>query len=304
MKSISMQRTSAGHLSAQDSGANLIQQDVDSDMVNTHTATRTDSLQTVTADAGGVAYMAPGNTTINSSLNGDGYPKLSPTTSTSMSPVEWLLQNFELAQDMSIPHSTMYKLYLHYCNENKLKPLTVASLGKVINNVFVCLGTRRLGKRGNNKYHYYGIRVIPGSAVSQLTEDENLAVCQQPAQKHCKFLPCSVGTLKVEKDYEQNTNNSIASSHSNSIPKDPHQHISGRIPDFSYIEYSPVFHPPEDCTLKDLDTFCRIYREHCATYLDAVVNLKFQTVESLWREFWGSQDKNNGDEKYLSKTKL
>ena len=40
-------------------------------------------------------------------------------------------------------------------------------------------------------------------------------------------------------------------------------------------------------------------------FLDAVVNLEFQTVESLWREFWRSQDNNNGDEceeeKYLSK---
>jgi hypothetical protein len=99
---------------------------------------------------------------------------MSHTTSTLMSPVEWLLQNFELAQDMSIRRSTMYKLYLHYCNENELKPLTAASLGKVINNVFVCLRSRRLGKKGNNEYHYCGIRVIPGSAVSQLTQDENL----------------------------------------------------------------------------------------------------------------------------------
>jgi regulatory factor X 1/2/3 len=60
--------------------------------------------------------------------------------------------------------------------------------------------------------------------------------------------------------------------------------------------------------LEDLDTFRRIYREHCAAFLDAVVNLKFQTAESLWREFWRSQDNNNGDErdkeKYLSNTNL
>lgn len=40
-------------------------------------------------------------------------------------------------------------------------------------------------------------------------------------------------------------------------------------------------------------------------FLDAIVNLEFMTVESLWREFWRSQDNNNGDEceeeKYLSK---
>jgi regulatory factor X 1/2/3 len=313
MKSNSTQRTSACHLFAQDTGAYFIQQDVDPDAVHTHTATRTASLQRVTADVGGVAYVGPGNTTTKpSSLDGGGYPNLSLATSTSMSPVEWLLQNFEFAQDMSLPRSTMYNLYLRYCNENKLKPLTAALLGKVINNVFVCLRTRRIGKRGNNEYHYYGIRVIPGSAVSQLAEDENLTVCQKPAQKHCKFLPCSGGTLKVENEYEQNTNNSIACHHSNSLPKDPHQHlhlgdVKGRIPDFPYIEYPPVFHPPGYCTLEDLDTFCRIYREHCAAVLDAVVNLKFQTVESLWREFWRSQDESNGDkcdEKYLSKTKL
>jgi regulatory factor X 1/2/3 len=294
-----------------DSGAYFIQQDVNPDTVHTLTATQTAGLQTVTADVDGVAYMVPGNTTTNpSSLDGDGYPNLSLTTCTSMSPVQWLLQNFEIAQDMSLPRSTVYKLYLHYCNKNKLKPLTAATLGKVINNVFDCLRTRRLGKRGNSKYHYYGIRVIPGSAASQLAEDENLAVYKQPPQKHCKFLSFSSGSLKVENGYEQNTNNSVACYHSNSLPQDPHQHlylgdVPGTISYFPDIEYPPYL--PEDSTLGDLDTFRRIYREHCAAVLDADVNFKFQTTESLWRDFWQSQGKNNGDEcdeKYLSKPKL
>jgi len=37
------------------------------------------------------------------------------------------------------------------------------------------------------------------------------------------------------------------------------------------------------------------------------LNLEFGTVESLWREFWRSQDNNNDEceeEKYLSKEKL
>jgi hypothetical protein len=48
-------------------------------------------------------------------------------------------------------------------------------------------------------------------------------------------------------------------------------------------------------------SFCYIIQ----AFLDAVVNLEFQTIESLWREFWRNQDNNNGDEceeeKYLSK---
>jgi len=35
----------------------------------------------------------------------------------------------------------------------------------LIRSVFVGLRTRRLGTRGNSKYHYYGIRVRPGSSV-------------------------------------------------------------------------------------------------------------------------------------------
>lgn len=51
--------------------------------------------------------------------------------------------------------------------------------------------------------------------------------------------------------------------------------------------------------------FRSIYREHLEAFLDAILSLEFGTVESLWREFWRSQDNNNGDEceeeKYLSK---
>jgi regulatory factor X 1/2/3 len=54
--------------------------------------------------------------------------------------------------------------------------------------------------------------------------------------------------------------------------------------------------------------FRSIYREHCKAFLDAVVNLQFQNVENLWREFWQSRENNNDDEceeeNYLSKTKL
>jgi regulatory factor X 1/2/3 len=317
MESNLTQGINAGQLLAQENGAYFIQQDVNPDTVRNLTPTQTASLEAIRADVGGVVCMVPDNTTTNSSsLDGDGYPKRSLATSTSMSLVEWLLQNFELARDISLPRSTVYKLHLRYCKENKLTPLTAASLGKIINNVFVCLSTRRLGKKGKSKYHYHGIRVIPGSAASKLVEDENLTVCQQPSQEHCKFLPRSgdsgSDTLKIKTEYEQDTNNSVGYCRFNSVSKDPHQRlyigdVSGLIPDLPYIE-CPGFYLPEDCTFGDLDTFRHIYREHCAAFLDALVNLKFQTVESLWREFWRSHDSNNGDEcdeeKYLSKMKL
>lgn len=69
-------------------------------------------------------------------------------------------------------------------------------------------------------------------------------------------------------------------------------------------------HPfAEEITLEDVDTLRSIYREHCEAFLDAIVNLDFNTIESLWREFWRADNiNNNGDEceeeRYLSKSKL
>jgi regulatory factor X 1/2/3 len=51
-----------------------------------------------------------------------------------------------------------------------------------------------------------------------------------------------------------------------------------------------------------------MYREHCEAFLDAVVNLEFHGIASLWREFWQGQDNNSGNKseegKQLSKMKL
>jgi regulatory factor X 1/2/3 len=110
---------------------------------------------------------------------------------------------------------------------------------------------------------------------------------------------------KQESSYENNTHANTNIS-SNSSPPQYQQYFgeaSRAIPDFPEIFIGSSL--PEDCTLEDIDTFRNIYREHCEAFLDAVLNFEFATVESLWREFWRSQDNNNGDEceeeNYLSK---
>ncbi|XP_023724003.2 DNA-binding protein RFX2, partial [Cryptotermes secundus] len=278
MESDVMHGTTTDQLHAKESGAYIKQQVVDPNTIHTITATH------------------------------------SVTANTLLTPDGWLLQNFELASDMSLPRSTVYKLYLHHCNEDKLKPLIPQLLGKIISRVFPQLKTRRFGKRGNSKYHYYGIRLIPGSAASKLAEENDLVDWQQKPQRGHKFQSRSgggTGILKMGNKYEQNANSSVSLCHSNSLQHDPHEHLypgdlPEAIPNFPDIEF-PV-DLPEDCTLEDLDTFRCIYIEHCAAFVNSVVNLKFNTVESLWREFWQSQDNNNGDEcdkeKYLPKRKL
>ena len=58
----------------------------------------------------------------------------------------------------------------HHSSESKQEPVNAASFGKLIRSVFLGPRTRRIGTRGNSKYHYYGIQVKSSSPLSQLQE--------------------------------------------------------------------------------------------------------------------------------------
>jgi regulatory factor X 1/2/3 len=83
-----------------------------------------------------------------------------------------LVENYETAEGVSLPRSTLYNHYMRHCNEHKLDAVNAASFGKLIRSVFTGLRTRRLGTRGNSKYHYYGIRIKPGSSLINVVVDE------------------------------------------------------------------------------------------------------------------------------------
>lgn len=89
------------------------------------------------------------------------------------------MDNYETAEGVSLPRSTLYNHYMRHCNEHKLDAVNAASFGKLIRSVFTGLRTRRLGTRGNSKYHYYGIRVKPGSTLAS-TNDEKPQTSSSP----------------------------------------------------------------------------------------------------------------------------
>lgn len=60
---------------------------------------------------------------------------------------------------------------------------------------------------------------------------------------------------------------------------------------------------PDGLTKKDVEAFRRLYQDHCDAFLEAVMNLHFSTVESLWQDLWGSNDCRE-PEKGLSQSKL
>ncbi|XP_065155338.1 transcription factor RFX3 isoform X2 [Atheta coriaria] len=212
--------------------------------------------------------------------------------------VQWLLENYETAEGVSLPRSTLYSHYLRHCGENKLEPVNAASFGKLIRSVFLGLRTRRLGTRGNSKYHYYGIRVKPGSSLTSVEDSTGRTM---PAGGGGGGKSSTRGYKRSADSMEQGLNPGVTPQHLNYLGDG-----SNAIPHFPDINFSAPL--PDECSYDDVDTLKSIYREHLEAFLDAILSLEFGTIESLWREFWRSQDNNNGDEceeeKYLSKAKL
>ncbi|XP_013117122.2 DNA-binding protein RFX2 [Stomoxys calcitrans] len=249
--------------------------------------------------------------------------------------IKWLSRNYETAEGVSLPRSTLYNHYIQHCNESKIEPVNAASFGKLIRSVFSGLRTRRLGTRGNSKYHYYGIRIKPESILNHMM-DEKPAAFQthhlNPANlgpdPHNSMVACSSSSLVSSASsahVASNNNNNVAVSnsgaglHINRCPKKAHSfksetheacgHFlgdgSGAIPSFPPIELDNTF--DSELTSEDVETFRSMYREHCENFLDAVLNLDFNTIEFLWRDFWRENpnlDECGDEEKYLSKTKL
>jgi regulatory factor X 1/2/3 len=301
----SPQGVSVGQLLAEESG-----EDVGVDMTHSFIAEQGDSLQIVTADA---QRIAPGN------ASGDPLSPSSDGRSNSLhhfcsleTTDEWLKRNYEEAEGEILLRATLQNHYHHYCKENYLYPTSSASLGRRVHEVFPHVETKRLGRRGQSKYHYCGIHAIPGSSVSQL----NSTLRQQPSSEIICKLPSSSGGSgsaipKTGSPHEQYTIHSPSSNDSNPSQQGFHRQylgdVSGAIPDFPDIEFPPGVPIPEDCTVEDVEIFHNIYRQHCEVFLDAVANLETQRVERLWREFWRGQYNKSGEleeRKYLSKTKL
>ncbi|XP_025109600.1 DNA-binding protein RFX2-like isoform X2 [Pomacea canaliculata] len=228
---------------------------------------------------GGGTYLIQGGT-----MDGEGTP-LTHTTRASPATVQWLLDNYETAEGVSLPRSTLYFHYLRHCQEQNLDPMNPASFGKLIRSVFLGLRTRRLGTRGNSKYHYYGIRIKANSPLNQFTDDQTMAMRQQPMYATKK--PASSKTDMGEAEGGQGGATGPTSEASQVHQQ--HQQFLGdtsmALPSFGSIDISatPL---PEGITVNDLRIFEKLYKEHAEAVVDVVVNLQFSLIESLWQAFW------------------
>ncbi|XP_034036057.1 DNA-binding protein RFX2 isoform X3 [Thalassophryne amazonica] len=211
--------------------------------------------------------------------------------------LQWLLDNYETAEGVSLPRCSLYNHYLRHCQEQKLDPVNAASFGKLIRSVFMGLRTRRLGTRGNSKYHYYGIRVKPDSPLNRLQEDtQYMAMRQQPVHQKQRFKPLQ----KVDgmSDSLCGSSQHCSNSAEQSVAAQSQHHQQ-------YIDMSHTLPPfpspdlgtqplPERINMNDVKKLQTLYRDHCEATLDVVMNLQFHYIEKLWQTFWYSTLPSSG----------
>ncbi|XP_032163576.1 DNA-binding protein RFX2 isoform X2 [Mustela erminea] len=215
---------------------------------------------------------------------------LAHTSRSSPATLQWLLDNYETAEGVSLPRSSLYNHYLRHCQEHKLDPVNAASFGKLIRSVFMGLRTRRLGTRGNSKYHYYGIRLKPDSPLNRLQEDtQYMAMRQQPMHQKPRYRP-------AQKTDGLGDSGSHGSPHSTpeqamaaqSLHHQQYLDVSHVFPEFPAPDLGGVM-LQESISLHDVKALQLLYRRHCEATLDVVVNLQFHYIEKLWLSFWNSK---------------
>eukprot|EP00069_Balaena_mysticetus_P005492 bmy_04839T0 len=194
----------------------------------------------------------------------------SHTTRASPATVQWLLDNYETAEGVSLPRSTLYCHYLLHCQEQKLEPVNAASFGKLIRS-----------------YHYYGLRIKASSPLLRLMEDQqHMAMRGQPFSQKQRLKPIQKMegmTNGVAVGPQQATGLSDISAQVQQYQQ--FLDASRSLPDFSELDLQGKV-LPEGIGPGDIKAFQVLYREHCEAIVDVMVNLQFTLVETLWKTFW------------------
>ncbi|XP_077865030.1 uncharacterized protein LOC102802318 [Saccoglossus kowalevskii] len=172
--------------------------------------------------------------------------------------LQWLEENYEIAEGVCIPRSALYMHYLDYCEKHDTQPVNAASFGKIIRQQFPQLTTRRLGTRGQSKYHYYGI------AVKEASQYFDVMYSKQGVQG----TPGDV----TKKDPARQT-----------VAYSPRSKLGTLLPEFPSVKDIKL---PASVQEDKVSTFIMMYRTHCQRILDTVIRANFDEVQSYLLHFW------------------
>ncbi|KAG7666317.1 RFX [[Candida] subhashii] len=160
----------------------------------------------------------------------------------------WLLNACDASPTAVVPRNRIYARYVQICADNGLSPLSPASFGKLVRILFPNLTTRRLGMRGQSKYHYCGIKLNGDQNIQSLTQSHE----QHQSQYQQQQLLSGFTNQQVHSPISS-TNSSISFDDSPVSASDIHTPsytpinspsiitptISDQLPSISHMKYIP-----------------------------------------------------------------
>ncbi|XP_060778910.1 transcription factor RFX4 isoform X2 [Neoarius graeffei] len=171
--------------------------------------------------------------------------------------LQWLEENYEIAEGVCVPRSALYMHYLDFCEKHGTQPVNAASFGKIIRQQFPQLTTRRLGTRGQSKYHYYGLAV------------------KESSQYYDVMYSKKGGAWVNETGKKEVTKQTVAYS--------PRSKLGTLLPEFPNVKDLNL---PAILPEQKVSTFIMMYRTHCQRILDTVIRANFDEVQSFLLHFW------------------
>ncbi len=222
-----------------------------------------------------------------------------------------ILQTCVYDPDAAVPRNRIFAKYASVCANNLLKPLGQAAFGKLVKGLFPTITTRRLGTRGQSKYHYCGIKLIDNNIpYFNQTEEQSKSRNATPLVD----LPYDYTSQNFDSIFEQ-------SSSEGKNPQSPHDHVEDDediqpfyshiidmtpkvelSEDFTEVTIKPyIIHPIsltpiedflsqnllESASKESLKTIYEIYSQHCKELIESMrfLHIKkfFQNIESFYQ---------------------
>ncbi|KAK0068119.1 DNA-binding protein RFX6-like isoform X1, partial [Biomphalaria pfeifferi] len=170
--------------------------------------------------------------------------------------LKWLSENYELAEGVCLPRCVLYIHYLDFCKKQDFKPAGAATFGKLIRQKFKSITNRRLGTRGQSKYHYYGIGILESSVYYQSV---------YTGKGLTRFSSIKIKTENSNRKY------SLSSKTGTLLPEFPNAH---------------KFKLPSSDITEKMNTLLIMYRTHSQRILDSVITANFEEIQNLLVHFW------------------
>ncbi|KAK4831450.1 hypothetical protein QYF61_017678 [Mycteria americana] len=182
--------------------------------------------------------------------------------------LQWLEENYEIAEGVCIPRSALYMHYLDFCEKNDTQPVNAASFGKKSLAFSVSLTPISFFLNFKTiwfikctslciRYHYYGIAVKENSQYYDVMYSKKGAAWVNETGK------------------KEVTKQTVAYS--------PRSKLGTLLPEFPNVKDLNL---PASLPEEKVSTFIMMYRTHCQRILDTVIRANFDEVQSFLLHFW------------------